>query len=245
MTAPARNLLRDAWGQVGRVTIIPGDLLPGDAAHAPWPAALVIATGIAVGAGAWLAGRVVGAIGVAHGLWALVAVVGAIVLGAAIVERGLHAASERWLGARWASLVVGGSVLGRVVALWSIAPRYWLGALVLSTAAGRWAAVGLQRLGDVAAPGRGRTFVVGPFAWLELAAASIVVVALFVLVGGAAGVAIALAAVIIAVGLGLGVQILDRELAGDSLAAIAAAIELVVLVGLAAVEPATVSPFVR
>lgn len=241
MSERARNLLRDTWSQVGRVTIVP----EGDSAQAPWPAALVIATGIAVGAGAWLSGRLVGAIGVAPGLWALVAVVGTIVLGAAIVERGLHAASERWLGARWASLVVGGSVLGRVVAIWAIAPKYWLGAFVLSVAAGRWAAVGLQRLGDVAAPGRGRTFVVGAYTWLELAVASIVLTALFVLVGGAAAFAVLLAAVIIAVGLGLGVQILDRELAGDSLAAIAAAIELVVLVGMAAVEPATLSPFVR
>lgn len=241
MSAPARNLLRDAWGQVGRVTIVP----QGDSAQAPWPAALVIATGIVVGACAWLAGRIVGAIGVAPGLWALVAVVATVVLGAAVVERGLHAASERWLGARWASLVVGGSVLGRVVALWSIAPTYWLGAFVLSVAAGRWAAVGLQRLGDVAASGRGRTFVIGAFTWLELAVASVVIAAMFVLVAGAAGFAIALAAVLVAVALGLGVQILDRELAGDSLAAVAAVIELVVLVGMAAVEPATLSPFVR
>ena len=241
MTAPARNLLRDAWSQVGRVTIVP----QGDSAQPPLPAALVIATGIAVGAGAWLVGRVLGAIGIAPALSALVAVVATVVLGAAVVERGLHAASERWLGARWASLVVGASVLGRLVALWSIAPRYWLGALVLGVAAGRWAAVGLQRLGDVAAPGRGRTFVIGAFSWLELAVASIVLAALFVLVAGAAGFAIALAAVLVAVGLGLGAQILDRELAGDSLAAIAAAIELVVLVGLAAVEPASVSPFIR
>jgi hypothetical protein len=205
----------------------------------------VIATGVVVGAAAWLAGRMVGAIGVAPGLWGLVAVVATVVLGAAVVERGLHAATERWLGARWASLVVGGSVLGRVVALWSIAPAYWLGALVMSVAAGRWAAVGLQRLGDVAAPGRGRTFVIGAFTWLELAVASIVIAALFVLVAGAAGFAIALAAVLVAVGLGLGVQILDRELAGDSLAAVAAVIELVVLVGIAAVEPAALSPFVR
>lgn len=241
MSAPARNLLREAWGQVGRVTIVP----EGDSAQAPWPAAVVIATGVAVGAGAWLCGRVVGALGVAPALWSLIAVVAAVVLGAAVVERGLHAASERWLGARWATLVVGGSVLGRVVALWSLAPRYWLGALVLAVAAGRWAAVGLQRLGDVAAPGRGRTFVVGAYGWLELAVASVVLAALFVLVAGPVGFAIALVAVIAAVGLGLGVQILDRELAGDSLAAIAAAIELVVLVGLAAAEPATLSPFVR
>ena len=241
MSAPARNVLRDAWGQVGRVTIVP----EGDSAQAPWPAAVVIATGVAVGAGAWLCGRVVGAAGVAPGLWALVAVVAAVVLGAAVVERGLHAASERWLGARWATLVVGGSVLGRLVSLWSIAPRYWLGALVLSVAAGRWAAVGLQRLGDVATPGRGRTFVIGAYGWLELAVASIVLAALFVLVAGAAGFAIAVVAVVIAVGLGLGVQILDRELAGDSLAALAAVIELVVLVGMAAAEPAAVSPFVR
>jgi cobalamin synthase len=241
MSAPARNLLRDAWGQVGRVTIVP----EGDSAQAPWPAALVIATGIAVGAAAWLAGRLVGAIGVAPALWALVSTVVVVVLGAAVVERGLHASSERWLGARWASLVVGGSVLGKVVALWSIAPRFWPGALVLSVAAGRWAAVGLQRLGDVAAPGRGRTFVIGAFSWLELAVASVVIAALFVLVGGAAGLAIALAAVVVAVALGLGVQILDRELAGDSLAAVAAVIELVVLIGMAAAEPAALSPFVR
>ncbi len=241
MAAPARNVLRDAWSQVGRVTIVP----EGDTVAAPWPGALVVATGIAIGAGAWLCARLLAAIGVAPALGALVAAVGAVVLGAAIVERGLHAASERWLGARWASLVVGAIVLGRVVAIWSIAPAVWLGALVLSAAASRWAAVALQRLGDVAAPGRGRTFVVSGMGWPELAVTSIVVLALAVLVAGWAGVAIIIAAVVAAVAMGLGVQILDRELAGDSLAAIAAVIELIVLVGLAATDPAALSPFVR
>jgi hypothetical protein len=241
VSAPPRNLLRDAWGQVGRVTIVP----EGDAAGAPWPGALVVATGIAVGAGAWLAGRAVGLLGVAPALISFVGAIVAVVLGAAVVERGLHAASERWLGARWATLVVGAAILGRLVALWSMAPRLWLGAFVLAAAGGRWAAVGLQRLGDVSAPGRGRTFVVAPLSWLELGAASAVVLVLALLVAGAAGLAIMLAAVLIAVGLGLGVQILDRELAGDSLAAIAAVVELVVLIGLAAAEPATMSPFLR
>ncbi len=241
MSAPSRNLLRDAWGQVGRVTIVP----EGDVGPAPWPAALVVATGIAVGAAAWLAGRMIAAIGVAPAVSGLVTVIMTIVLGAAVVERGLHAVSERWLGARWATLVVGGTVLGRVVAVWSIAPRLWLGALVLATAAGRWAAVGLQRLGDVAPPGRGRTFVVGTVSWVELAAASAVVLIVAVMIAGGAGVALTFAVLVIAVGLGLGVQILDRELAGDSLAAIAAVVELVALVGLAAAEPATGSPFIH
>jgi hypothetical protein len=51
--------------------------------------------------------------------------------------------------------------------------------------------------------------------------------------------------VVLAVGMGLGVQILDRELAGDSLAAIAAVAELVVLIGLAAYAPAIATPFAR
>jgi hypothetical protein len=232
----------DAMGQVGRVTIVP----EGEVGHAPpWPGALVIATGIAIGAVAWLAGRVLGAIGVAPALAGLVAVVAAVVLGAAVVERGLHAASERWLGARWASLVVGGVALTRVVALWSLAPRVWLGALIVSIAAGRWVAVGLQRLGDVGAPGRGRTFVVEGVSWAELAVASVVVLACLISIAGAAGAAIAIAVVVLAVGLGLGVQILDRELAGDSLAAIAAVAELVVLIGLAAYAPAAATPFAR
>jgi hypothetical protein len=239
---PPRKLLRAALGQVGRVTIVP----EGEVTHAPWPGALVVASGIAVGAVAWLAGRILGALGVAPALSGLVAVVAAVVLGAALVERGLHAASERWLGARWASLVVGGVALTRVVALWSLAPRHWLGAMIVSLAAGRWVAVGLQRLGDVGAPGRGRTFVVeGGVSWAELALASLVVVACLISIAGAAGAAIAIAVIVTAVGLGLGVQILDRELAGDSLAAIAAVAELVVLVGLAAWAPAAATPFAR
>lgn len=213
--------------------------------NAPWPGALVVASGIAVGAIAWLAGRAVGALGAAPALGGLVAIIAAIVLGAAVVERGLHAASERWLGARWASLVVGGVALTRVVALWSLAPRHWLGAMVVSVAAGRWVAVGLQRLGDVGAPGRGRTFVVDGMSWAELGLASLVVVACLISVAGAVGAAIAIAVVVVAVGLGLGVQILDRELAGDSLAAIAAVAELVVLIGLAAWAPAWATPFAR
>ncbi len=238
---PPRNLLRAALGQVGRVTLVP----EGDVAHAPWPGALVVASGIALGAAAWLAGRALTWIGVAPALAGLTAVVVAIVLGAAVIERGVHAAMERWLGARWASLVVGAVALTRVVALWSLAPRAWLGALIVSVAAGRWVAIGLQRLGDVAAPGRGRTLVVDGVSWPELGLASLVVVACLISVAGAAGAAIAVAVVVMAVALGLGVQILDRELAGDSLAAIAAAAELVVLVGLAAHDPAAASPFMR
>lgn len=238
---PPRNLLRAALGQVGRVTLVP----EGDVAHAPWPGALVVATGIAIGGAAWLAGRMLTALGVAPALAGLVAVIVAIVLGAAVVERGVHAAMERWLGARWASLVVGAVALTRVVALWSLAPKMWLGALIVSVAAGRWIAVGLQRLGDVAAPGRGRTFVVEGLTWPEVGLASLVVIACLISIAGAAGAAIAIAVVVISVALGLGVQILDRELAGDSLAAIAAVAELVVLIGLAAYAPAVASPFAR
>ncbi len=241
MTTPPRDLLRGAWSQVGRVTIVP----EAAGGPAPWPGALVVATGIAVGALGWLGSWVLIALGAAPALGALVAVVLAIVGGAALVERGAHAAVERWLGARWAPLVLGGAVLARLVALWSIAPRLWLGALVLALAVGRWAAVALQRLGDVAAAGRGRTLVIGTVGWLELAVASIVVLALAMLVGGGSGVLIVVVAGLAAGGLGLGVQILDRELAGDSLAAIATAIELIVLVGLAAAAPAAISPFVR
>jgi hypothetical protein len=238
---PPRDLLRAALGQVGRVTLVPER----DVARAPWPGALVVATGIALGAAAWLAGRLLGALGAAPALAGLAAVTVAVVLGAAVVERGVHAAMERWIGARWASLVVGAVVLARVVALWSLAPRVWLGALIVSVAAGRWIAVGLQRLGDVAAPGRGRTLVVERVGWPELGLASLVVVACLISIAGAAGAAIVIAVVVISVALGLGVQILDRELAGDSLAAVAAVAELVVLIGLAAYAPAAASPFIR
>ena len=241
MSATPRSLLRDAWSQVGRVTIVP----EGDGRDAPWPGALVVATGVAIGAAAWLVARLIAALGAAPAVGGLFAVLVAIVLGAAVVERGLHAASERWLGARWASLVVGAGVLARIVALWSLAPRMWLGALVLGAAAGRWAAVGLQRLGDVGAAGRGRTFVVGAMGWLELGVASAAVVVLAILVAGWVGLALALVVAATAVGLGLGVQTFDRELGGESLAAIAAVVELIVLVGLAAAAPAALSPFTR
>jgi len=241
VSTSTRDRLRGAWGQVARVTIVPEQA----AGPAPWPGALVVATGIAVGAVAWLGGRALIALGTPPAVGGLVAIALAIVVGAGLIERGSFAAVERWLGARWAPVVVGGILLGRVTALWSIAPRAWLGALVFAAAVGRLAAVGLQRLGDVGPAGRGRTLIVGPLGAIELAVAAAVVIGLALLVTGAPGLIILLIAGVAAAGFGLGVQLLDRELGGDSLAAIAAAIELIVLVGVAAAEPALLSPFVR
>jgi hypothetical protein len=64
------------------------------------------------------------------------------------------------------------------------------------------------------------------------------------LTAGGLGLAIVGIAVVVAIALGLAVQVGEGELASDSLAVVAAAVELVAAVGFAAIAPAARSPFI-
>ena len=126
----------------------------------------------------------------------------AVLFGAAGIERGMAGAFDRWLGTRWAPLATGGTLLLRVVALWSTAPALWWAAVIVPAGAGRLAAVALQRLGDVAPAPRGRSFVLRGVSAVELVAACAVIAALAVAASGGSGLAVLGVAAAIAVVLG-------------------------------------------
>jgi hypothetical protein len=157
----------------------------------------------------------------------------------------MAAAFERWMGPRWSPIATAGTLALRVVALWSTAPSAWLPALVVPAGLGRLAAVGLQRLGDVSRPPPGRTFVVGRVTIGELVVTTLALLLVAWIAATGLGLAAVGVAIVVAIGLGLALQVGEGELRGDSLAVVAAAIELVAAVGLAAIDPASQSPFVR
>jgi len=237
----AQQLIDGVRAQLARVSAVP----PAGAHDAPWPGAIVVGAGLLIGLVAWLGGRGLLAIGVAPAIAGVVAVALGIAAGAAVVERGLAAALDRWLGGRWSPIATGGTLMLRVIALWSTAPAWWLAALVVPAGLGRLAAVGLQRLGDVSPAPDGRSLVIGTVGTVELAFATLVIIALASLAAGGLGAATVGVAVVIAIVLGLSLQLGEGALTADSLSVVAAAIELVGAVGFAAIAPAGQSPFTR
>jgi hypothetical protein len=235
-----RAQLRAAWAAVARTSLAPGAR---DVASARWSGTVIVATGAAVAATAWLAGRATAAAGVAPAIAGVVAVLAGLIAGAAVIERGVLAAADRWFGARWSSAIVAGSVVARVVILWAIAPARWLAALVLAAVLGRWGAVALQRLGDVVETDRG--LAVGEVRWLELGLLTLAALGLAALAAGWAGVALVVVLGLVAFGLGLVLQAVDGELTAANLAAVAVALELCALVAISVIAPALASPFVR
>jgi adenosylcobinamide-GDP ribazoletransferase len=217
---------------------------------APW----MVAVGAALGIVAWLIGWLAGQLGIVPALRATLAVIALVGLSAAILDVGLARTIERWLSrdddapltlgpAGVTSLVA--AALIRVVAVIAIRPSAWLAALVLAPLIGRWSALLLQRLGDVLEPPASdrRSLVVGEVGWGQVGVVTALVGLLAVLglgwtallvVGGAGAVALAV---------GLGSESRRGGLDGDSLAAAAAACEVLALVAIAAIAPATVSPW--
>ncbi len=241
MASPTGKQLRAAWAAVARTSLAPGAV---DAPTATgWVGVVVTATGAAIATTAWLGARAVLAAGVVPAIAAVVAALVGLIAGAAILERGVVRAAERWFGARWSAAIAGGTVLGRVVILWSTAPARWLGALVVAAVVGRWGAIALQRLGDVASSERG--LAVGDIGWLDVGATTALVLAVAAIAAGWAGVALVVVLGLCAFGLGQVIQTVDGELSSANLAAIAVALELIALVALSVIAPAATSPFVR
>lgn len=236
----ASDVLAGVRAQLAQVSAVP----PGDERAPVVPGLVVVVAGVGVGVAAWLAARGFLAIGVAPAVAGVVAVVVGVLIGAAVIERGMAAAFDRWLGARWAPQATGGALLLRVVALWSTAPGAWWAALIVPAGVGRLAAVALQRLGDVGPPPRGRSFVLPRVGAVELVAATGVIAVLAVAAAGGLGLVLLAVAAVVAIVLGLALEMGEGELAADALAVAAAALELVAAVGLAALAPATRSPFI-
>ena len=236
----ANQVIDGVRAQLARVSAMPS----GPDRATPWPGAIVVGAGLLIGLAAWLGGRALLAIGVAPAVAGIVAVAVGVAIGAAVIERGLAAAFDRWIGGRWSPVATGGALLLRVIALWSTAPGWWLAALVVPAGLGRLAAVGLQRLGDVRRGPDGRSLVIPRIGLIELGLATLAVTVLAVVAAGGLGLAIVGVAVVIAIVLGFSLQLGEGELAADSLAVVAAAIELVAAVGFAAIGPAARSPFI-
>lgn len=236
----AADLIDGVRAQLARVSVMPAAR---DVA-VPWPGAIVVAAGLVVGVVAWLGGRAMLGIGVAPAIAGVVAIAAGVLVGAAVVERGLASAFDRWIGGRWTPIATGGGLLLRVVALWSTAPAWWLAALVVPAGMGRLAAIGLQRIGDVRAATAERTLVVGRVGSAELAAAVVAMAVIAGVAAGTLGLVTLGVGVVVAIGLGLALQVGEGELASDSLAVVAAAVELVGAVGMAAIAPASQSPFI-
>jgi adenosylcobinamide-GDP ribazoletransferase len=222
---------------------------------APW---MVVVGGV-LGVAAWLVGWLVARLGLTAALAGALAIVTLGVLSAALLDVGLARTVERWLGrdddevggvgaaglgAAGITALVGASLL-RVVALLSIRPSAWLAALVVAPLIGRWAALALQRLGDLLeapAPDR-RSLVVGEVSWgtLALVTAGVAVIAGLGL--GLAGLLLLVAAAAVAFAIGLVAEKRRGGLDASTLAAVAALAEVIALVGAAALAPALVSPW--
>lgn len=208
---------------------------PSEVGAEPRSAAWVVALGAPVGLVAWGAARLFLAIGFPAPLAAIVGLAMLTAASAALVERGLADAVDRWSGQLRAGgvasvLVLVFATLVRAAAIVFVAPASWLGVFVATAVAGRWAAVFLQALGDpVAHDPEVRSLVAVPApAWLT-AAISAAVVAVLVGALGKVGVAALALAAIGVFALGLATQRRDGGLTPAVVGAAAALGELVVL----------------
>lgn len=223
---------------------------------APW----MVVVGAVLGVAAWGVAWVAGVLDVPVAVRGALAVLALTALTAALLDVGLARAVERWSGRDPGALVGDGDhgpigpagtsvllavALTRVVAVIAIRPSAWLAALVVAPLLGRWAALALQRLGDVLeppAPDR-RSLVVGGVSWLQLGVVTALVGVVAVLGLGAVALVLLAMCGAIAFVAGLVVERARGGLDGHSLAAVAAACEVLALVGIAAIAPALVSPW--
>ncbi len=202
----------------------------GDESRSPgW----IVALGLPIGVLAWLVGAAARGLGLPPAIGALLALAMLSLASAGLTERGLADRIERG-GARapGAATIVAlvFVTLVRAAAIVTLPADRWLGVLVATAVAGRWAAVFLQALGDpiydVESP---RSLVATPAPLWLVGAISIAVAVLEILaLGKLAFVALALVAAL-AFGLGLDAQRRDRGLSAPVVATAAGLGELIVL----------------
>jgi adenosylcobinamide-GDP ribazoletransferase len=225
---------------------------------APW---MVVVGGV-LGGAAFVAGWLVGQLGVAPALRGAVSILTLSLLSAVILDVGLARTVERWLrgaaddidapavpaeqglGAPGVTVLFTAAIL-RVVAILAIRPSAWFAALVLAPLIGRWAALTLQRLGDVLeppAPER-RSLIVGEVGWGQVGVVTGLVTLLAVLGLGWGALLVLAVVAAVAFGIGLASERKRGGLDAHNLAAVAAVCEAIALIGAAALAPALVSPW--
>lgn len=195
----------------------------------------IVALGVPCGLAAWALARLVLAAGLPVPIAALFGLAMLTLSSAALVERGLAEAIDRWQGqARTpgvsAVLVLVFTTLIRAAAILVVPPEQWLWLFVATAVLGRWAAVFLQAIGDpVAVDETQRSLVATPApAWL-IGAISGGVLALVIVAMGKLGL-VAMALVAVAVfGVGLASQRRDGGLTPQIVAVAAAVGELAVM----------------
>lgn len=203
-----------------------------DARSSGW----IVALGVPVGVVAWVAARLLVAAGIAAPIAALVGLATLTLASAALVERGLAEAIDRWQGQGRspgvvAVLALTFTTLIRAAALLVIAPGDWLLVLIATAVVGRWAAVFLQAIGDPIAHDESRRSLVAipSPAWLS-AALGLVVAAVAVFALGKLGILTMALTAVAVFALGLASQRRDGGLTPPVVGVAAAIGELCVLV---------------
>lgn len=212
---------------------VPGD---DEAPAAGW----VLAIGAAIGLCAFGVAALGHALALPPAACTAVAVVVAVLLGGAVVERGLgvylsrNAAGERTSDPAIAATAISGSLLVRTHLLAALPYEQWIFAFPATWLVGRWAAMFLQAIGDpIVDPPRRSLVANPPPAWVMGAATAIVAVGSVVALGWAMLLAVGLTAVI-AFSLGLTAQRRRGGIDAAVVGAVAAAGEVVTLLVLAA-----------
>jgi cobalamin synthase len=208
---------------------------PTDVGEESRSAGWVVALGVPVGLVAWAVARLFLGAGFPAPLSAIVGLAMLTAASAALVERGLAEAIDRWQGQARSPgvgslLVLVFATLVRAAAIVFVEPSHWLWLFVATAVAGRWAAVFLQALGDpVAHDPAARSLVAVPAPLWLTAAISVGVAAIIIVALGNLGiVAMGLAAVAV-FALGLATQRATGGLTPAVVAAAAAIGELCVL----------------
>jgi hypothetical protein len=200
--------------------------------------AWIVVLGAPIGLCAWLAAVLLRGAGMPDAVSALGALGALCATSAALVERGLAERVERVQSYLRSAIARAAGVtmmlvfvtLGRTAALMALSPTRWLGVLVATALAGRWAAIFLQALGDpIHDDDAPRSLVAAPAPlWLTIAL-SLGVAAVTVLAIGKAGiVTLAITAALVFL-LGLDAQRRDHGLSAPVVATAAAIGELMVL----------------
>jgi adenosylcobinamide-GDP ribazoletransferase len=205
----------------------------------------------AVGAAVGLALAGCAAVAAATGLVAAVAGLGvvglAVLIGGGRVEGGLARAAGVWAGRDGAGIGVAWfAVAVRAVALIGTATGSWTAALVVSQVTARFTPLLVQRLGapadEAPAPRRG-SLVVGEPSWVAFGVAAAIAAFAALVFGKGLGLLALVVGGLFGLGAALWAQRRSDDTAADTLAAVAVASELVVLLCFAAAHPAIVSPW--
>jgi hypothetical protein len=194
----------------------------------------LVAVGAALGLCGYAVAVLIHRLGVAPSAAAALGLVVAVLLGGAVVERGVSAYVASAADAATATTAIAGSLIVRSALVAVIPAERWLWAFPAIWVIGRWAAMFLQAIGDPILDPPPRSLVTAPPpAWAAAAATAGIAVIAVAGVGWSMVIAMGLAAAA-AFGLGLAAQRRRGGLDAGVVALAALAGELITLVALAA-----------